>query len=102
MTARRSHRLPLDVGLRAMGAGLLVLGLSFLLFGLGFYVEGLLDLSDGRMDGHDSLDLSEDVAIYRFWRRIGIALWAAGGLLASALTCFGIALAVRSKPADRS
>lgn len=84
--------------LRAAGAGLLVLCLGFLLFGLGFYGEGMLDLSDGRMDGHASLHLSEPIAFHRFWRRIWMMLGSAGVLLSVALACFWAAFALKPKP----
>ena len=93
-----SRPLPAHVVLRAIGAGLLVLCLSFLLFALGFFVEGLSDLSDGRMNGHAALNLSESIAIERFWRRIGIMLGSSAVLLVFALGCFRIACVLRPKP----
>ena len=93
-----SRPLPAHVVLRAIGAGLLVLCLSFLLFALGFFVEGLSDLSDGRMNGHAALNLSESIAIERFWRRIGIMLGSSAVLLVFALGCFRIACDLRPKP----
>lgn len=86
------------VVLRALGAVLLVLCLSFLLFGIGFYGEGMLDLADGRMNGHASLDLSEGVAFHWFWRRILTMLGLSAVLLLLGLACFWAASALKPKP----
>ena len=98
MSGTASKPLPPYLVFRAIGAGLMVLCLSFLLFGLGFFGEGLSDLSDGRMNGHAALDLSESIAIDRFWRRIGIMLGSSVVLLVLALGCFWTACVLRPKP----
>ena len=98
MSTPTSRPLPPHTIFRAVGASLLVLCLAFLLFALGFYGEGMLDLSDGRMDGHASLHLSEQIALDRFWRRIGIMLGFAGVLLSVALACFWASFALKPKP----
>ncbi|MGH7018472.1 MAG: hypothetical protein ACREEY_01245, partial [Brevundimonas sp.] len=92
-----SHPLPPHIVFKAVGAGLLVLCLSFLLFALGFFGEGLLDLSDERMNGHAALNLSEPIAIDRFWRRIGIMLGFSAVLLVFALASFRIACVLKPK-----
>ncbi|MNE18439.1 hypothetical protein D3C80_1114790 [compost metagenome] len=98
MSAPASRPLPPHVVFRAIGASLLVLCLSFLLFALGFFAEGLLDLSDGRMNGHAALDLSEAIAIEHFWRRVAIMLGSSAVLLVFALGCFWIACVLKPKP----
>lgn len=98
MSTPASPAFPPHTLFRAVGAGLLVLCLAFLLFALGFYGEGMLDLSDGRMDGHASLHLSEQIALNRFWRRIWIMLGFAGVLLSVALACFWAAFVLKPKP----
>ncbi len=97
VSAPVSRPLPLHVVLRGIGAGLLVLCLSFLLFALGFFAEGLWDLSDGRMNGHAALDLSEAVAVEHFWRRVWTMLGTSAVLLVFALGCFRIACVLRPK-----
>lgn len=96
MTTRPS--LSPHVAFKAVGAGLLVLAAGFLLFTLGFFGEGLLDLSDGRMDGHAALNLSETVATRLFWRRIGIMLASSAVLLVFGLGCFWVACVLKPKP----
>lgn len=100
MHAQPGSRYPPHILLRAAAACLMVLGLAFLLFGVGFYVEGQFDLVDGRMDGHASLDLSEEVATYLYRRRVGMMLGSGGGLIVCALASFGIATAIKSRTAN--
>lgn len=98
MSEPSSRTLPRHIVFRACAAGLLVVGLAFLVFGAGFHIEGLIDLADGRMDGHAALDLSEQVAVALFWRRIGIALGFSAVLLSLAGVCFWASLALKPKP----
>ncbi|WP_312782790.1 hypothetical protein [Brevundimonas sp.] len=97
MGAQQVGRYPPGIILHAAAACLLILGLAFILFGLGLYVEGHFDLSDGRMDGHAALDLSEEVATYLYRRRVGMMLGWGGGLLLCSLIRLGIAAAIKPK-----
>lgn len=96
MTTRPS--LPPHMVFKALGVGLLVLAASFLVFALGFFGEGMLDMADGRMDGHASLDLSEAVATHLFRRRIGTMLASSAVLLVFGLGCFWVACVLKPKP----
>lgn len=96
MTARPSF--PPHMAFKGLGVGLLVLAAAFLLFALGFFGEGMLDLADGRMDGHASLDLSEEVATHLFRRRMGTMLGSRAVLLVFGLGCLWVACVLKPKP----